>query len=65
MHRCVVRNVVQVKETSLVQHAVEGLASRVGQQITAVMCPWKWPKPWQGRQRQALNECATSQQDSA
>jgi hypothetical protein len=44
---------LQVKETSLVQHAVEGLAARVGQQVTAVVCPWKWQLPWQGgRQRQ-------------
>lgn len=51
----------QVKETSLVQHAVEGLATRVGQQVTAVVCPWKWSMPWQGRQRQERQP----QQDSS
>jgi hypothetical protein len=45
--------ILQVKETSLVQHTVEGLAARVGQQVAGVVCPWRWSMPWQRRQQQA------------
>lgn len=51
-HRsCNLTHNTQVKETSLVQHTVEGLAARAGGQlvdrVTAVVCPWKWSMPWQ------------------
>lgn len=58
---CVAHPDPQVKETSLVQHTVEGLAARMGQQVAAVVCPWKWPMPWSGRQR-VLQQAEVQQQ---
>jgi hypothetical protein len=46
----------QVKQTSLVQHAVEGLAAKLGQQVSAVVCPWKWPMPWQQQQQRSRQQ---------
>ena len=46
--------VPQVKESSLVQHTVEGLAAKAGQQVAAVVCPWRWQMPWQRGQQQEL-----------
>lgn len=55
--------VLQVKETSLVQHTVEGLAARVGQQVAAVVCPWKWGRP--SRQQQTPDRQASAAQDES
>jgi hypothetical protein len=46
--------VAQVKDSGLVGHAVDAALGRVGQQLSSVLCPWKWRlgMPWQQQQQQ-------------
>jgi hypothetical protein len=50
--------VAQVKDSGLVGHAVDAALGRVGQQLSSVLCPWKWRlgMPWQQQQQQQQTE---------
>jgi hypothetical protein len=43
-----------------VQHTVEGLAARVGQQVAAVVCPWKWQLPFMPGRQALVNTAAAA-----